>query len=345
MSASIKDVAKRAGVSISTVSRILNGSAKVDAAKEKAVREAIAFLQYEPNQFGRGLAKQRTEMIGVYFQTGDPILDSTYDLELIKGTAETLCRENYSLVMLMENPDSVGEKPAFYRYVREKRIDGLLLSGLSAQIRQDAAFAQLVESGYPVSYMGKRFHQKGMHVYAQFDQYHIDMLRLLYAQGHRRVILYYIPLHESDVDTIAEKARALFPGLTLFPAVLDQQRGSHPDQLKRYLEQEHCTAACCPGIADTERILSFCAELGVSVPRQLSIIAAEHRRGEGEGCYPAISAVYVPAREMGRFAAEQLIAAIRSQTQIPRSQEFAVEFIERDSVCQIDPEKDKKSSD
>ena len=66
MTASIYDVAKRAGVSISTVSRILNNSANVSDKKVQAVKEAMEYYQYEPNQFGRGLVKQRSNMIGVY---------------------------------------------------------------------------------------------------------------------------------------------------------------------------------------------------------------------------------------------------------------------------------------
>lgn len=341
MSPSIKDVAKRAGVSISTVSRILNGTAKVDAAKERAVREAIAYLQYEPNQLGRGLVKQRTEMIGVYFQKEESILDSTYDLELIKGASEILSRENYSLVLLTENPDSQGDteaKPVFYRYVREKRIDGLLLRGLPASIRKDEAFVRLVESGYPVSYIGKQFHETGFHVYAQFEWYHLEMLRQFYECGHRNVILYYIPFHDHYINAIVQQAQARFPKLTVFPATLEEDRGRQTVQLWQFIAEKHCTAVCCPGIPDVERLLGCCAELGVSVPGQLSIIAAEHRRGEGESCYPAISAMYVPAREMGRFAARQLLAAIRADSQVPQQQEFPVEFISRDSVCRKNPE-------
>lgn len=332
MAATIRDVAKQARVSVSTVSRIMNGTARVDPEKEIAVRQAIDLLQYEPNQFGRGLAKQKTEMIGVYFQSNGPILQSSYDLELIRGAAEALRRRNNSLVMLTENPDGMDRKPVFYRYVREKRIDGLLLSGLSAQIRQDPFFSQLIESGYPVSYIGKRFHKKGMQVYAQFEQYHLEMLRLLRENGHRRVILYYVPFHREDVETIVERAHTLFPELTLFPEETGQERGKQLEKLEKLLNLEKCTAACCPAIGDAKQAINLCAQMGISVPDQLSLIAAEHRRGEGESCYPAICAMYVPARQMGSFAAEQLLDAIAGKAEVVRSREFSVEYIPRDSI-------------
>ena len=67
MEPSIRDVARRAGVSAATVSRILNGTAAVSEKKAQAVREAVEYYSYEPNQFARGLKKQSSRMIGVYF--------------------------------------------------------------------------------------------------------------------------------------------------------------------------------------------------------------------------------------------------------------------------------------
>ena len=98
MTASIYDVAKRAGVSISTVSRILNNSANVSDKKVQAVKEAMEYYQYEPNQFGRGLVKQRSNMIGVYtpFHSGS-VFESSYTLELLKGIERVLTRHNYGI--------------------------------------------------------------------------------------------------------------------------------------------------------------------------------------------------------------------------------------------------------
>ena len=61
----IKDVAERARVSISTVSRVLNGSAKVAAIKSEAVYKAMAELNYQPNVVARALVNQRTGMLGL----------------------------------------------------------------------------------------------------------------------------------------------------------------------------------------------------------------------------------------------------------------------------------------
>lgn len=338
MAASIKDVAKRAGVSISTVSRILNSSANVDAAKERAVREAIAYYQYEPNQFGRGLVKQCTQMIGIYLYSGIALLDPIYNLELVRGIEEVLCQENYSLVLLTDKPGNT--KPSFYRYIREKRIDGLVVSGLSSQIRHDPAFVQLIESEYPVTYVGKRFHENGMNVYAQFEEYHVDMVRKLYERGHRRIMIFFDQMHNHYMESICQEILKTMPGVRLKLRELDDE----PDyfalrqEILAAVTADGFTAACCPTVRDAEKLMHTCTQLRISVPEQLSIIAVEHRLGEGIQSYPAISVVYVPAKAMGRAAAEQLIAVLRDDKEVKKHVEFSAEFIGRNSIAERSPE-------
>ena len=101
MTASIYDVARRAGVSISTVSRIMNGSANVSEVKKAAVQEAMEFYQYEPNQFARGLVKQRSNLIGIYFPMASAsMFESSYNLELLKGIEKVLTYQNYNMVSM-----------------------------------------------------------------------------------------------------------------------------------------------------------------------------------------------------------------------------------------------------
>ena len=201
MTASIYDVAKRAGVSISTVSRILNNSANVSDKKVQAVKEAMEYYQYEPNQFGRGLVKQRSNMIGVYtpFHSGS-VFESSYTLELLKGIERVLTRHNYSMVLISESEEysnRVKGSPRFMEYVRQRRIDGLLLSGLNGKSMDEEALKQILDEEYPVVYIGKKFHKKGINVYAQYESYMHQMIETLYADGHRKIVLYFYTTHEN----------------------------------------------------------------------------------------------------------------------------------------------------
>lgn len=308
---SIYDVAQRAGVSIATVSRFLNGSAAVSEKKAQAVQEAMEFFQYEPNQFARGLMKQSSNMIGVYFPEGQgSMFDSSYNLELLKGIEQALSYQNYSMVLLDEAKGFSQRKrpiPRYLEYVRQKRLDGLILSGLSNQQMKHEVFQQIMEEDFPVVYIGKRVHEKGLNVYAQFEQYHVDMLDTLRQSGHRKILMLIYYVHSYYLPEIAAQVEAGMPEITLFPVIIDNTddyREQLMQAVQQYVADEGCTAVVTEGMEETQILLSICAELQIAVPNQLSILSPEHRRGGGNIFFPG----FLPAS----FQPKQWGAARRS---------------------------------
>jgi len=342
LSASIYDVAKRAGVSISTVSRFLNGSAAVSEKKAQAVQEAMEFFQYEPNQFARGLVKQSSNMIGVYFPEGNgSMFDFTYNLELLKGVEQALAYQNYSMVLLGESKGFSRRRrqmPKYLEYVKQKRLDGLILSGLSDQQVKHEVFQQIMEEDFPVVYIGKRIHEKGLNIYAQFEQYHVDMVRTLYQYGHRKILMFIAGFHAYYLQEIADKVQDQMPEVTLYPVLLESgedDRGQMMQAVRQYVTGVACTAISTGGIEDTQILLSVCAELQISVPNQVSVISVEHRRGAGQLLFPKISAYFVPAQTMGSSAAELLIRGIRGEEIEENSIEYNSVYIPRDSIRRL----------
>lgn len=342
MTASIYDVAKRAGVSISTVSRILNNSANVSEKKVRAVREAMEFYQYEPNQFGRGLVKQRSNLIGVYFpyQSGS-VFESSYNLEVLKGIERVLTRQNYSMVLISEAEEyfhRVKGMPRFLEYVRQRRIDGLLLSGLTSKSLEEEAFRQILEEEYPVVYIGKRFHKKGINVYAQYESYMDQMLRILYQNGHRKILLYIFNSHQSYAESIVKRAKEEMEDIELVPVVLTHMTEIRPElvvDIRKYVQGAGFTAICSPGIETTQVILSVCGELRISVPETVSILSVEHKQGDGRLLFPQISAFYVPAKDMGSGAAELLLGEVEERPSGEISREYETQYIIRESIRQL----------
>lgn len=342
MSASIYDVAQRAGVSIATVSRILNGSAAVSEKKVQAVQEAMEFFQYEPNQFARGLVKQSSNMIGVYFPEGNgSMFDSAYSLELLKGVEQALSYQNYSMVLLGEAKGFSQRKkqvPRYLEYVRQKRVDGLILGGLSDRQVKHEVFQQIMAENFPVVYIGKRVHEKGLNIYAQFEQYHVDMVRTLYQYGHRNILMFFAYLHDYYLREIERKVRTQMPDVVLHPviwAVGADSREQIMESVKQYVVDADCTAITTEGIEDTQILLSVCAELQIRVPEQVSIVCAEHRRGAGRMLFPKISAYFVPVQAMGSSAAELLIRDIRGEEIDETSIEYESVYIPRDSIRRL----------
>ena len=340
MAVSIHDVAKRAGVSISTVSRILNGSANVSEKKAAAVQEALKYYHYEPNQFGRGLVKQKSNMVGVYFPSSVGfVFEASYHLELLKGIEKELSCQNYSMVLLCETENYEKHSstvPKYLEYIRQKRIDGLLLSGLSDKGERDVVFQQILEEDYPVVYIGRRVHQRGLNVYAQFEVYNVQMLKLLWERGHKNILLYMYSVHFRYLELILQKAAELIPDLKIYPSVLDQNLYSRDRLLQdtqKCIIHERCTAVISPDIELTHQILGVCTELKLSVPDQVSIISVEHRKGSGQLCYPPISSFYIPAKDMGSGAVSLLLKRIHGTDDMrDASINYEATYIERGSI-------------
>lgn len=343
MAVSIYDVAEKAGVSISTVSRILNHSASVSEEKVQAVMDAMKELEYEPNQFARGLVKQTSNLIGVYLQSmaEGELFKHSYSLEVLSGIEKVLSYQNYSMVLLTEAPEygfRANKVPKYLKYVRQKKIDGLIITSISENKVRDKAFEEILSQSYPMVYIGKRFHQKGINVYAQFVAYNIEKLRILYRLGHRRIMTNILHTSDEYQRKIVEGAREEMPDLELrqFNYVFSREnRGHMKNDLKSLIEDQGYTAICTSDIASTQLVYSICSELNISIPGQLSILATEHRMSEGADMTPPVSAFYVPAREMGMSAARLLLMDIKGEEMVENSVEFESVYRERESVCSV----------
>lgn len=343
MAASIYDVAKRAGVSISTVSRILNNSAGVSDKKRQAVMEAVEYYQYEPNQFARGLVTQTTNMIGVYIPVYGQrmsVFDGDYNLELFKGIEETLNENGYSMVLICENRQRPeGAVPKYLEFMKQKRIDGLIMSSLGnlkGRRTDEDAFNEILEEGYPMVYIGKKVHKKGVNVYAQFESYTMKMLDILVQNNHSSILLYYQDVHQRYIEGILNRYRKLYPKLNLYPRLLaadsvydDAFAGR---DIKKYCREKKVTAVCTIGIEHTQVFLNCCAKMNIQIPQQLSVVSVEHKENQGKLLYPKISAFYVPARQMGRGAAKLLLENIKMPTMASASMEYQTVFCRRDSI-------------
>ena len=338
---SIRDVAKRAGVSISTVSRILNNSANVSNEKVAAVKEALDYYHYEPNQFGRGLVKQKSNMIGVYFPFSSlSIFETSYNLELLKGIEQILPQYNYNMVLISESELYEGQaqgNPRFLESAGQRKIDGLILAGLVNKQASDQALKRLIDQQYPVIYIGKKFHQRGMNLYAQFENYTIRMMQELYKKGHRSVLLFYMHMHKIYMKNISVQLKTELPDLEIIPSSLKniaQSREMIAGQIKKYVQEGSCTAVCSSCVELLQLIMGICSELHLKIPDDISILSVEHKKGDGALLYPKISAFYVPAIEMGKAAADMVLNRINGKNQ-EISREFVSEYIERESIKQL----------
>lgn len=131
MATSIKDVAREAGVSIATVSRVLNDIDVVNEDTKKKVVDAIKMLGYRPNIVARSLKTQRTKTIGILV----PDISSQFYPEIVRGAEDVANIYDYNVILCNSDFDVEKEKE-YLRVLREKMVDGVIYmsSSLNSEI-------------------------------------------------------------------------------------------------------------------------------------------------------------------------------------------------------------------
>lgn len=122
--ATIKDVAKLAGVSVSTVSRVLNASGYVEKTTEERVMAAIKQLSYKPSQIARGLVSKKTKTFGLVL----PDISNPFFPEVARGAEDQASLHGYNIMLCNSDWDIQKEK-MYLNILLEKCVDGIILVG------------------------------------------------------------------------------------------------------------------------------------------------------------------------------------------------------------------------
>jgi LacI family transcriptional regulator len=187
--ATIHEVSKLSGVSVSTVSRVFNGYDDVSAATRQRVLAAAEQLDYAPSAAARTLVTQRSQLVGVILFTGyeHPDIGHPFFQEVLVGFKNGIGALGYDVLLFAtEQPGSSNGRPHSYvRRARHHRVDGVALMGVH---RQDPEVEKLLDSSIPLigvdlDIVGDRA------TFVSSDNVGGGRLavRHLYSLGHRRI--------------------------------------------------------------------------------------------------------------------------------------------------------------
>ena len=183
-------VAERAGVSPSTVSRILNGTAQVSEDKQALVKAVIEELGFRPDPAARSLAGGRTMSIGVLTQ----FIDSPYYGEALRGIEDELHKANYVPLFVSGHWNEAEEKNRLFM-LQERKVDGIIV--LTGKLADETLVD--MAANIPVVVTGRRLTAPNLFS-IDFDNTEGACLavRHLHALGHRRVAFISGPLDHPD---------------------------------------------------------------------------------------------------------------------------------------------------
>lgn len=133
----ILDVAERAGVSRSTVSRVLNNNGRVDPETKQKVLAAMKELNYQPSQVARNLRRKETNLIAVLI----PCISNPFFGSLVQGIEEVAVRKGYHVILCNMGEDPVRQME-YLRMLERKQVDGVILTALRNPLEEVKSYLQ-----------------------------------------------------------------------------------------------------------------------------------------------------------------------------------------------------------
>nr|WP_221261127.1 LacI family DNA-binding transcriptional regulator [Anoxybacillus tengchongensis] len=142
----IKDIAKAAGVSVTTVSRALNGYSDVSEKTRKKIMDIAKQLNYSPNTLARSLVMNKSKTIGLLVSgmTRSALKDN-FTFEVMTGVNDYIAKTDYDVILFNTNSTKQREK-TYSQLCRERRVDGVILQGIKTD---DPYLTEVVESDIP----------------------------------------------------------------------------------------------------------------------------------------------------------------------------------------------------
>ena len=326
----IYDVAKRAGVSITTVSRILNAPDKVNSETREKVLVAIDALGFVPKAEARARALQHTGRIGVV----SPFFTAPSFIQRLRGIAEALSPENYELVIY-----TVDSNDHLQGYLSSLpltgNLDGLIILSLPVD---DTQARRLVDHGLPAVLIE--------YPHPKLNCVEIDDVgggstaaTYLMGKGHRRIAflgdtnlpeyaIHPVSLRLNGFRQALKKARIKLPDtfIRLAPYSQEQTRQVAKELLNL---SEPPTAIFAATDFQALGVLKAARQLGFEVSEQLAVIGFDDL---DMAEYADLTTISQHLDESGRLAVEILLAQIESPARPPRHVKLPLTLIERQTA-------------
>jgi len=328
--ASAKDVARLAGVSTATVSRVLNSPQQVDASTQRRVREAVAKLRYVPHGAARALRSRRSQMVGA----------------VVPSFAYALYARTTSAMQSVLDPAGYATVLAEHHYdlrVEVRVTEQLISHGVDAFVfvglHHDPALFALLERHAKPYVLTWGVDPLQRHPSIGFDNRAatFEMTRHLISLGHRRFGLLSAPTAGNDRAT--ERGAGMRAALAKAGLSLDERHVQYgPIDLAAAAAMMRKILAVKPrptAVIGTNDVFAVggmiaCREAGVRIPDDISITGVDNT-DLGATQTPALTSIRTPIIEIGRAAAEQVIARLEGRPYVA-FQTFPFELVTRGST-------------
>ncbi|RXZ82619.1 LacI family transcriptional regulator [Paenibacillaceae bacterium] len=328
----IKEVAKAAGVSIATVSRVINGKDRVKTSTRLRVEEAISKLNYQPDLIARTMIIKETKTIGLVV----PQLSNEYWAILSEVIQEELWLKGYTLI-LCSTDRRIDHEIAFIEMFMERKVDGIIFG--SASMVKDTTekyFEQVRQSGIPIVALDQRISGMDM-VIGDHLQGAADAVEHLISLGHQEIA--YLGGPAISIERKLGFYNAFIKhGMQVNNELVNDQATSKNftqfgyDAIKELLlAKQSFTAVFCGNDLVAIGAIKSLEESGMRVPDDVAVIGYDDI-SMARLYKPALTTVSQPIRDIGKAAVDLLVESIKTGKVLPpRKTLFHMQLVVRES--------------
>lgn len=333
MQPTIKDVARAAGVGVGSVSRYLNG-VRVKDSTAQAIQAAIRALDYRPNTIARSLKTNRSGTVGILVNDITELFSVT-----VSRYMEHIFYEQGLVCIISDTMGNLELERSRVRTLADKMVDGLIVYPCSDEVGH---LREAQQRGIPVVLLDSRSQDMAC------DQVVVDNRGALHAAadyllelGHRRLgILSGDPGRYSSRQRLqgyldALRDRGLAPDPSLIRADGYSEEAGRQGVAALLALDAPPTALIACNYYTTLGAVKALGERGVDIPGQISLMGFDNL-GLSDLVRPHLSLVAQPMQDMGRLAAQLLLARMRGDEEgFPQVREMPFEMLLRDSTTRV----------
>lgn len=307
MRVTLKDIAERTGLALSTISMALNDHPHINLDTKKLVRKLAEDMNYRPHPAARALARKKTSLIGLVIQN---VMSSFYP-EIIQGVEDIVLENSLSTILCNTNEQATKEVDYLSRLL-DKRADGIILEPHNSQQDRDL-IEQIQRNGIPLITILRRYPGLDFpYVVVDNESGGYVATRYLIDRGHRKVGHLEGPL---NADTSEPRKRGYYRALReagiepgpewTTPAQFNPASGA--EAMVRLLEQfPGMTAVFAASDSVAMGALGELQRRGIKVPQDMAIVGFDGLFF-GQIVEPRLTTVSQPRYEIGELSARMLL--------------------------------------
>lgn len=314
MAVTMKDVAKQAGVSTTTVSHVINSTRFVSPKVREHVMAVMSELSYQPNAIAKSLRQKSTNTIGLVISD----ISNPFFTSLIRGVEDAVTKKGYNLILCSTDENPVKEKTAM-EVLMQKQVDGMIMAPTGGNIEY---LSDLVARKYPLVFVDRFL--DGVHApVAQVDNQDgaYRAVTHLIGLGHRRIgLITGLPALSSTRERLAGYNRALADhGLPPCPELIFQANSQVDGGMAgaRYFFglSEPPTAIFAANNLMTIGVMKALHAAGLTCPQDMAVVGFDDFDW-ASAFRPLLTTVAQPVYEVGKAAADLVLARLQKKARL-----------------------------